>query len=344
MSFLSVRPVRRGDLGDLLAIARTSGTGMTTVPSTEEQMSTRIEASLAAFGAEGPASAKDVFFFVLDDGQRAVGMASIFPELGQDRPFYSYRVSHLSTHAPDLDLRADTDILSLVNDYHGYTEIGTLLVGEAARGQGAGRLLSLSRFAFLATERPRFKDQVMAEIRGWFDENDDSPFWDAVAARFFHIDFEEADKRSAKDFRFIADLMPKYPVYVELLPKAAREVIGKPHPTSEYAMRMLRAEGFAYRRCIDIFDGGPSVECALDDIRTVRKARRLTVRIGEETDAPRELVANPNKGCFRCLIATGPITEETVMVSAEQADRLQLDDGDAAMVTPLRPAKKKAEA
>ena len=330
-----MRPVREDDLDDLLAIAATSGTGMTTVPSTREAMAARIDQSLRAFAGGGAARAEDIFFFALDDGQRAVGMASIFPALGEDRPFYSYRVSHIAAQVPELDIRASTDVLHLVNDYHGYAEIGTLLVGEDARGQGAGRLLSLSRFAFLAAHRARFGDDVMAEIRGWFDEDERSPFWDAVAARFFHMTFAEADTRSAQDFRFIADLMPKYPIYTELLPEDARAVIGKPHPTSQYAMRMLRAEGFAYERCIDIFDGGPAVECKLDRIRTVRKARMLTVRIGEAADPGKELVANA-RGAFAALIAAGPVTEETVTVTAEQAARLGLGEGEKALVTPLR--------
>ena len=336
-----MRPVRPADLDALLEIAATSGTGMTTVPSSPEAMSRRIEQSARAFAGTGPARAEDVFFFALDDGERAVGMASIFPALGQDRPFYTYRVSHLATQVPELDIRADTDVLHLVNDYHGYTEIGTLLVGEAARGQGAGRLLSLSRFAFLAAHRARFGQDVMAEIRGWFDEDERSPFWDAVAARFFHMSFEEADERSAQDFRFIADLMPKYPIYTELLPEDARAVIGKPHPTSQYAMRMLAAEGFEYERCVDIFDGGPSVECRLDRIRTVRMARTLKVVIGDEADPGKELVANAS-GPFAALIASGPVTAETVTITRGQADRLDLGEGDEALVTPLRAVPKEA--
>ena len=338
MSFLSVRPVRPSDMDALLEIAATSGTGMTTVPSSPEAMAHRIEQSERAFAGDGAAGPDDIFFFALDDGQRAVGMASIFPALGQDRPFYSYRVSHIASQVPELDIRASTDVLHLVNDYHGYTEIGTLLVGEAARGRGAGRLLSLSRFAFLAAHRARFGDGVMAEIRGWFDEEGRSPFWDAVAARFFHMTFEEADDRSSQDFRFIADLMPKYPIYTELLPQSARDVIGRPHPTSQYAMRMLAAEGFAYERMIDIFDGGPSVECRLDRIRTVRMARTVRVAIGEDADPGKELVANPRD--FRALIANGPVDRETVTLTRAQADRLELAEGEDALVTPLRAVPK----
>ncbi|MBB4657673.1 arginine N-succinyltransferase [Parvularcula dongshanensis] len=341
MSFLSVRPVRMSDLDALCEIAATSGTGMTTVPSSPSAMAERIALSEAAFAGQGKAGPKDVFFFVLDDGTRAVGMASIFPDLGADRPFYSYRLSHVAAQAPELDIRAETDVLHLVNDFHGYTEIGTLLVGDAARGKGAGRLLSLSRFAFLALHRERFGPRVMAEIRGWFDEEDRSPFWDAVASRFFHLSFQEADRRSAQDFRFIADLMPKYPIYVDLLPDEARETIGKPHSTSQYAMRMLETEGFEWTRCIDIFDGGPSLECRLDQIRTVRKARALTVRIGDEESDPSELVASPAASGFASLIASGPVTKETVTLHAAQAERLGLSEGEKALVTPLRAVRAK---
>ncbi|WP_051881942.1 arginine N-succinyltransferase [Parvularcula oceani] len=337
MSMLSVRPARASDLDDLCALAREAGTGMTTVPGDPAAMAERIALSEAAFAGQGEAGPRDIFFFVLDDGERAVGMASIFPALGADRPFYSYRLSHLAAQTPELDIRASTDILHLVNDFHGYTEVGTLLIGESARGKGAGRLLSLSRFLFMITQRERFSERVMAEIRGWFDEEGRSPFWEAVASRFFHLSFEEADQRSASDFRFIADLMPKYPIYVELLPEEAREVIGKPHATSGFAMKLLSAEGFEWTRCIDIFDAGPSLEVPLDRIRTVRRARQLTVRIGDEETKPKELVANSAIGRFGCMVASGPITEETVTLKAAQAERLGLKEGEAALVSPLKP-------
>ena len=47
--------------------------------------------------------------------------------------------------------------------------------------------------------------------------------------------------------------------------------MGQPHPTGRAALRMLEAEGFAYDRYIDIFDGGPTVTAPTDRIRTVRE-------------------------------------------------------------------------
>ncbi len=38
-------------------------------------------------------------------------------------------------------------------------------------------------------------------------------------------------------------------------------------------MRMLEREGFTFDRYVDIFDGGPTMTAATDQIRTIREAR-----------------------------------------------------------------------
>lgn len=54
------------------------------------------------------------------------------------------------------------------------------------------------------------------------------------------MNFQDADEFNAKfGNQFIADLMPKHPVYIAMLPESARAVIGVPHPTGRAAMRML---------------------------------------------------------------------------------------------------------
>lgn len=337
---LIVRPAEPDDLPGLLELAARAGTGMTTVPTTEEAISARIEASLGAFAGTGRASAKDIFFFVLDNGDHPVGMASIFPNLGEDRPFYSYRLSRIAAQAPESNLRAETDILQLVNDFHGYEEIGTLLVGEEARGRGAGRLLSLSRFLFMGTRRDRFGENVMAEIRGWFTDDGRSPFWEDIAAKFFHLSFEEADRLSAHDFRFISHLMPKFPIYASLLPEECREVIGKPHKTSGHAMGLLASENFIWTRCVDIFDGGPSIETPIDKVRTVQQmsVRRLTIsdNVDHIDDAEPMLVASPEGTPFTCMLGYGHRLGQTVVIPPAAAERAGLQTGSQVMASPLR--------
>lgn len=43
---------------------------------------------------------------------------------------------------------------------------------------------------------------------------------------------------------FIAGLMPKHPVYVNLLSKAAQEVINQVNENTEPALKLLETEGF----------------------------------------------------------------------------------------------------
>ena len=63
------------------------------------------------------------------------------------------------------------------------------------------------------------------------DEAGNSPFWDAIGGRFFGMTFPEADEFNAiHGTQFIADLFPKTPIYVAMLPESARAVMGQPHP------------------------------------------------------------------------------------------------------------------
>src|SRR3546814_2371265 len=81
-------------------------------------------------------------------------------------------------------------------------------------------LLARSRSLFVKQHRKRFGKRVLAELRGVIDEAGGSPFWDGVAGKFFGMSFQEADQFNAvHGNQFIADLMPKHPVYVAMLPK-----------------------------------------------------------------------------------------------------------------------------
>lgn len=312
---------------------------MTTVPNTRDAIAERVAQSINAIKGEGRAGPKDTFFFVLDHDGAIHGMASIFPALGEDRPFYSYRISKVAAAAPELGLQASSDLLYLCNDFHGYTEIGTLLIAKEARGTAAGRLTSLSRFLFMQTIKERLGEKIMAEIRGVFREDGTNAFWDGIASRFFAMSFEEADKRSAHDFRFIADLMPKFPIYTALLPDECRDAIGQAHPTSARAMNMLMSEGMRYTNCIDIFDGGPSLEAPLSSIRTVRESAQSVVRIQDSIpteDEHETIVAVPNPKAFRATVLPRGHQAGSLFLTAKEADLLGVKSGDAIITSPFK--------
>jgi arginine N-succinyltransferase len=142
--------------------------------------------------------------------------------------------------------------------------------------------------------------------------------------------FPEADEFNAiHGTRFIADLMPRSPIYVALLTDAARAVIGQPHPTGRAALRMLEEEGFTYDRYLDIFDGGPTVTALTDRIRTVRESVAETVcEIGEGGRTKTILATGRLKDFRACSAAVKRLPKKGICIDAEAAELLEVKVGD----------------
>src|SRR5690606_18791850 len=100
--------------------------------------------------------------------------------------------------------------------------------------------------------------------------------------------------------QFIADLMPKHPVYIAMLSEDARSVIGVPHPSGRAAMRMLENEGFAYEGYVDIFDGGPTMIARTDSVKSIREAHCGTVTDTGLGKGEKALIAAGRLSDFRC--------------------------------------------
>jgi len=181
---------------------------------------------------------------------------------------------------------------------------------------------------------------VIAEMRGVVDDKGHSPFWEAVGRHFFDVEFPDADYLSMVDKRFIADLMPKHPIYIPLLPKEAQEVIGKVHEQTIPAMRMLEGEGFKFAGMVDIFEAGPVVTCARDEIRTVRSSVRA--KVAEITDEALNgedwLIANARLD-YRCCKGSLQTTPAGVRLGSATALALQVKVGDAVRYVTVRSPK-----
>ena len=137
-----------------------------------------------------------------------------------------------------------------------------------------GPLLAKSRLLFIAEFADRFAPKVIAELRGKLDADGRSPFWEGLGRHFFAMEYSTADYLTGIGQKsFVAELMPRYPVYANLLPDSARAVIGEVHDDTRAARTMLEQEGFRYEGYVDIFDAGPTVECFRDDIRAIRQKR-----------------------------------------------------------------------
>ncbi len=143
---------------------------------------------------------------------------------------------------------------------------------------------------------------------------------------------------------FVAELMPRHPVYVNLLPQDARDAIGAVHEDTKPAQAMLAQEGFRYEGYVDIFDAGPTVECFRDDILAVRQSQLLAVDIGESDPVPDSLsddvlwlVANRGFADWRAILAPAPPRAERMPLMPHAAEALRVREGDVVRAVPLSP-------
>jgi len=158
------------------------------------------------------------------------------------------------------------------------------------------------------------------------------------------MEFSKADFLSGTGQKsFIAELMPKHPLYIHYLSPEAQAVIGQVHPKTAPARAVLEAEGFRYLNYVDIFDGGPTLECDIDRIRAVRKSRLRCAERGENRhDAPLCLVANNNYRQFRVALIPARADSDCVHLTDEQMRALHCQPGDSLRVVPLCSEEKKA--
>jgi len=330
---LIIRPCTESDLDDLLHISHVVGKGMTSMPADKQAWMDKITASAEAFDSQKEPQETSTYFMVLEDTETGhlAGTTAIYTGVGLNRPFYSYKISTLVNSSSDLGLIRQTRVLSLVNDYTGATEIGSLYLLPEYRKPGVGQFLSRARFLTLADFPERFGNQVIAELRGWQDENGRSPLWENLGKPFFDIEFQDAVNTAAlKGTQFISDLMPKYPIYIDLLPDEAQTVIGKPHDSSAPALHMLKKEGFQFSGYVDLFDGGPSVQSETSQIHSVKSSQTGSFQIVSKLSetCERYLISNGDLDNYRVALAPALLQDDgSLLIEADVQTQLNMQTG-----------------
>jgi arginine N-succinyltransferase len=327
-----VRPARNSDFKAIYEMAKLTGGGFTNLPPDRGALVEKLSRSERAFASDSEEQGDDLFMMVLEnaDTGQIRGTCQVFGMVGVENPFYSYRISTLTQTSKALGKTFRAQTLHLVTDFEGSSEVGGLFLHPGERAGGLGLLLARSRYLFIRQHRKRFGNRVLAELRGVIDESGGSPFWDAIAGKFFGMPFQEADEFNAMHgTQFIADLMPKTPIYTAMLPESALHVMGVPHPSGRAAMKMLEREGFHYDNYIDIFDGGPTLSAATDQIRTVREAREVTLaEVSEDIDAePLMVAAGKLTGFVACYACVGIQEDGTATMDAKGAELLGIEPG-----------------
>ena len=319
----------------MMILAEKAGYGMTSLPQDAGVLEAKIKYSESSFAGGSDSDGEQRFLLVLEDTTTGeiVGSTGIKAHVGLSSPFYSYKLSTIVQASSQPKVYSNNHVLHMVNDYTGVSEIGSLFLRKSYRRDGLGKCLSRCRFLMAAEFSELFADTIIAEMRGVHDEEGHSPFYANLAKHFFKMPFRDADYINATEGgQFIADLMPRYPIYQKLLAPEAQEVIGKVNEASKPAVKMLEREGFAYASYLDIFDGGPTVEAQTKRIRTVRHSQK--VKVSELSSAPLDgtkyILMSTELSNLRITQAKASVTDEgTIILFVDDARKLGVHEGNS---------------
>jgi len=325
-----VRIGRSNDVESLFNLAIAGGSGLTNLPPDRSALAAKLAASERAIYHDDAREAGAAILLIVEVEDIVVGTSCVFARVGAEWPFYSYRLTRHTARSQAVARIQSQGLLNLVNDFDGETEVGGLFIDPAWRGHALGALAARARYLFIAAHRSWFKRRVIAELRGWQDEAGSPPVWDAIGRHFYEMEFSEADRTGAlSGNQFIADLGPRYPLYVSMLPEAARGALGRPHDQGRLAYEMLIAEGFHAGDYFDIFDGGPTLVANIDDVHTVRESRNYEVTEIAKCSGPLALVATGMGPDFR--VGRGKVAAAGT-VDSQLAKALDIGTGDQVRV------------
>jgi arginine N-succinyltransferase len=324
-----VRPVEHTDLAQLEALAARGKHRVHTLPRGRAALSALIERSVASFGCAADAPGAERYTFVLDDGQGAIaGTATLVARAGDGGGYLAFRKDMMQQYSDDPAVRVDVAMLRLCTDLSGHSQLAGFHAPDPALDPAQKALLARARLLYAALAPRRCADEFFAALPGPVTGNHGSPFWNAVGRKFFGMDVDAAETllEGARDAARIAGLMPHHPVYVGLLPAAARAAIAAPDAGAAPSLGPLCREGFKTGGYVDVCDGGPVLRAPRQGLRCMEGTPRRRVSAaapGPHAGVRRYLVSNAREQQFRAItVASGVLDGEDAIGLTPQQQRL----------------------
>lgn len=293
------RPITEADEANFISMALHTPFALTSMPKDILLIQNKIERAILSFQSNTKSSDEGQYLFVLEHVATGeiVGISALYTNVGFNSPIYYYRiVEEERSKVPDQlsPFLMPQKLLKVMPAGEGSTEIGTLYLNYNHRKEGLGPLLSFSRFLFAAAFPHLFADKIHANMRGVFDDKGNPPFWEYFGRHFFNVDYNTLIDLTQHDRNLAHHLLPTHPIYLDMIPKEAREVIGKTHANTVPAMKMLSEQGFQWNMHIDTFDAGPLIFCNTNEIRTIAQSRVARIKS----------ISNVQSNAKHCLVAT----------------------------------------
>lgn len=328
------------DLDSLLQLVLGTGHGLTSLPKDREILKERLIDGEKSFkyAKPGKPSGED-YLFALEktDTDDIIGVSGIWSKIGGFEPVYFYEIKEELRKSDQIGVETKIKTLHLRPTHDGPSEVCSLYLHPKYRKSSTGRLLSLSRFLFIADHQEYFDDEVIAEMRGMVDEDGQNPFWNAVGAKFFKIDFTYADYMSMKSKKWIKELQPDTPIIVNLLPESAQKVISQVHPNTVAAKKILEKEGFHDSGLVAILEPGPILIAKVKDIRTIQKSIVSKVlKTSNHSDSEEYLISNRKFTDFHCCLGHVELVDGGVHLSEQVMKALKVEKGNEVRFVRLK--------
>ena len=326
-----IRPIDRADKNIFIEFSFNSTLGLRNLPRGEEQLTKRIAHSMQSFSQNIKTPGQEEYLFVLEDltTGKIGGISGILTSANPNKTF-CFRTETLQTQSLHPAAVKEIKILRLIASFREATEICSLYLQPSFRHSGQGRLLSLSRFLFIASHRERFRNEILAELRGYIDHKQIAPFWEAIGKHFCTLSFIELMAELDQGSIDIREILPHYPIYISLLSQEVQEMIGKTHESSIPALNMLQNEGFTLTNEVDAIEAGPTLIAETSSIRTIKNSRTAKIIITNEpiTEENPFILSNTTLN-FRACYGHVTVNKEpsSVTIHQEIAEALRVKNG-----------------
>lgn len=326
-----IRPIRESDLERFIELAFQAQLGMTNLPKNEVKLKQQLQYSLQAFEEKINQPGDHYYLFSLEEIETSslMGISAIQAKTGLKRPLEYYQIHTCSPPKSFPEVPSSYRFLQRIQYRDGPSEICSLFLARNARKEGLGKLLSLSRFLFIAAFENRFTETIFADMRGVILEDGICPFWEGVGKHFLPIEFGELMHRRDINEEIVAQLMPCLPIYLDLLPKSSLEVVGVVHVNTRPALQMLFDQGFKKTEDVDLYDAGPRLIAEKNKIKTIQEVKTITLsKIKKEISSPPSLLSNQKLDFRACLAPLDFLDDGTAALSPLAAKALEIEVGE----------------
>lgn len=314
-----IRPIEESDITGFYQLALKAGIGMTSLPKNNDLLFSKIKKSLNSFININTEKEDYCFLFVLENvkDKKIIGCSGIVNVGTTNEPAYYFH------------LNLKDQIIQLENHYQGAAELCSLFLHPEYRVNNNGKLLSRSRLLFMLLHDKFKNKQVIAEMRGYFDKDDISPFWHEMFETKFNISsFDAIEIRSSGNKQKIIDLIGLDAININNISSDTKSKIGAVYPSTEAAKALLEKEGLKFNNYVDIIDSGPALEANINELQTVKNAKKYIVKNFLKDDKleghQKFILCNKKIDNFRACISE-VIIEQDKMISLPESLKLVLN-------------------